>query len=50
MLINVKKPTVVDILTLIRMINTTSESLKPTKVFIFQQFSFYENLNNFILS
>ena len=37
MLINVKMPTTV-------MINTTSESLEERKVFIFQHFSFYEQL------
>ena len=40
MLINVKMPTIVGILTFISMINTTSESLKVRKVFIFQHFSF----------
>ena len=44
MLINVKMPTVVGILTFISMINTTSESVKARKVFIFQHFSFYEQL------
>ena len=38
MLINVKMPTIVGILTFISMINTTSESLKARKVFIFQRF------------
>ena len=45
MLINVKMPTVVGILTFISMIKTTHESLKARKVFIFQYFSFYEQLN-----
>ena len=36
MLINIKMPIIVDILTFVSMINTTSESLKPRKVFIFQ--------------
>ena len=42
MLINVKMPTIVGILTFISMINTTSETLKARKVFIFQHISFYE--------
>ena len=41
MLIHVKMPTIVGILTFISMINTTSES---SKAFIFQNFSFYEQL------
>ena len=40
MLINVKMPTIVGILTFIRMMNTTSEILKARNVFIFQHFSF----------
>ena len=44
MLINVKMPTIVGILSFISMINTPSESLKTRKVFIFQHFSFYEQL------
>ena len=44
MLINVKMPTIVGILTFISMLNTTSESLKARTVGIFQQFSFYEQL------
>ena len=40
MLINVKMPTIVGILTFIGMINATDESLKARKVFIFQHFSF----------
>ena len=35
-------PTVVGILTFISLINTTSESLKAKIVFIFQDFSVYE--------
>ena len=35
-------PTVVGILSFISMINTTSESLKSKKVFIFHHFSLYE--------
>ena len=42
MLINVKMPTIVDILTFISMINTTSEYLKARKLYIFQLFSVYE--------
>ena len=44
MLINIKMPTIVGILTFISMINTTPESLKARKVFIFQYFSFHEQL------
>ena len=44
MLINVKIPTIVDILRFISMINTTYESLKAKKVFIFEHFSGYEHL------
>ena len=44
MLINVKMPTIVDILTFISMINTKYESLKARKVFRFKHFSCYENL------
>ena len=44
MLINVKMPTTVGILTFISMINTTSESLKAKQVFNFQHISFYEQL------
>ena len=40
MLIYVKMPTNVDILTFISMINTTSESLKARTVFFVQLFSF----------
>ena len=39
MLINVKMPTIVGILTFISMISTPSKSLKARKVFIFQDFS-----------
>ena len=42
LLINVKMPTVVGILTFISMINTTSERLKARNFFICQYFSFYE--------
>ena len=45
MLINVKMPTIVCILTFISMINATSDSLKARIVFIFQHFCFYEQLN-----
>ena len=44
LLINVKMPTIVGILTLISMINTTSEGLKAKSFFICQYFSFYEQL------
>ena len=44
MLINVKMPTIVGILTLICMINTAYESLQVRKFFIFQHFSFYGQL------
>ena len=42
MLINVKMPTDVGILTFISMINTISESLKAGKVFTFTHSSFNE--------
>ena len=43
MLINVKMPTIVGILTFISMINTTSERLKARNFFICRYFSsFYE--------
>ena len=44
MLINVKMPTIVGILTFINMINKTFESLKLREVFKFLHFSFYEQL------
>ena len=44
MLINVKMPTIVGILTFIRKINTIPESLKARKVSISPHFSFYEQL------
>ena len=44
LLINVKMPTIVGILTLISMINTTSEGLKAINFFICRFFSFYEQL------
>ena len=44
MFINVKTPTIVGVLTFISMINTTPESFKARKVFIFQHLSFYEQL------
>ena len=40
MLINVKMPTIVDILTNISIINTRSESLKVQKIYIYHHFSF----------
>ena len=42
LLINVKMPTIVGILTFISMINTTSEKLKVRNFFICWYFSFYE--------
>ena len=44
LLINGKMPTIVGILTLISMINTTSERLKARKLIICRYFSFYEQL------
>ena len=44
LLINVKMPTIVGILTFISMINTTSERLKARNFFICRNFSFYEKL------
>ena len=44
LLINVKKPTSVGILTFISMINTASEGLKSRNLFICRYFSFYEQL------
>ena len=44
--IHVKMPTIVGILTFISMINTTSECWKASKVFIFQHFSFNEQLTS----
>ena len=44
MLINVKMPTIVGILTFMGMINTSFGSLKAREVFIFHHFSFYEQL------
>ena len=44
MLMNVKMPTVIGILTLISKVNITSESLRARKVFIFHHFCFYEQL------
>ena len=44
LLINVKMPTIVGILTFIGMINTTSERHKARNFVIFQYFSFYEQL------
>ena len=44
LLINVKMPTTVGILTFISMINTTSERLKARNFFICPYFSFYELL------
>ena len=44
LLINVKMPTIVCILTFISMINTTSETLKARNFFIRRYLSFYELL------
>ena len=44
LLINVKMPTIVGILTFVSMIYTTSESLKARKICILRHFSFYEQL------
>ena len=44
LLINVKMPTIVDILTFISMINTPSERLNARNFFICRCFSFYEQL------
>ena len=44
LLINVKMPTEVVILTLISMINSTSERFKARNFFICRYFSFYEQL------
>ena len=49
MLINVKMPIIVGILTFMNMINSTFENLKARKDFIFQHFSFYEQID-FLLS
>ena len=44
LLINVKMPTVVGILTFICRINTISEGFKARKIVIFHHFTFYEHL------
>ena len=44
LLINIKMPRIFDILTFISRINTTPESLKARKIFIFEHLSFYEQL------
>ena len=44
LLLNVKMPTIVGILTFISMINTTSERLKAINFFICRYFSVYEQL------
>ena len=44
LLINVKMPTMVGILTFIGMINTTFERFKARNFFICMHFSFYEQL------
>ena len=42
LLINVKMPTFVGIITFIRRINTSDESLNTKNTYLFQRFSFYE--------
>ena len=44
LLVNVKMPTIVGILTFISIINTTSERFKARNLFIRRYFSFYEQL------
>ena len=44
LLINVKMPTIVGILTFISKLNTTSERLKARNFLAFRYFSFYEQL------
>ena len=44
LLINVKRPTIVGILTFTSMINTTPERLKARNIFIRWYFRFYEQL------
>ena len=44
LLINVKMPTIVGILTFISRINTISKSLNARKISVFQHFGFYEQL------
>ena len=44
LLINVKVPTIVDILRFISRVNTTSKNLKARKMYTFPDFSFYEQL------
>ena len=44
MLINVKMPTIVGILTIISMINTASESSKARKIILVHHFSFNEGM------
>ena len=44
LLINVKMPTIISILTFISMISTTSERLKARNIFNYRYFSFNEHL------
>ena len=44
LLIDIKMPTIVGILTFISRINTVSESFKARTIFIFSHFAFYEQL------
>ena len=50
LLINIKMPTIVGILTFISMINTTSERLKAWNIFICRYLSFFMSSWNFVLS
>ena len=49
MLINIKMPSIVDILTFISMIDTSSESLEARKILNCQHFSFM-TIRKFLLS
>ena len=48
LLINVKMPTIVGILTFISRINAKFEGSKARKFFIFQHFSFYDQLKFYV--
>ena len=45
LLINVKMPTIVDILTFISRITTASDSFQARKILIFQHLRFHKQLN-----
>ena len=47
LLINVKMPTIVSILTFISRINTPSESSKARNTYLFQRFRFHEHRENY---